>query len=104
MLGDSLLVATVLEKGASTRTVRFPAGEVFYDLTTRRRHEGGTTHVEPVGRESIPLYVRGGGIIPLAVDQPTRLARDQTEVLRLLRARDRHGSLLMYDDDGRRRA
>ena len=104
MLGDSLLVATVLEKGASTRTVRFPAGEVFYDLTTRRRHEGGTTHVEPVGRESIPLYVRGGGIIPLAVDQPTRLDRDETEVLRLLCAPDRDGSFVLYEDDGRTRA
>src|SRR5699024_9448951 len=101
---DSLLVATVLEKGASTRTVRFPAGEVFYDLTTRRRHEGGTTHVEPVGRESIPLYVRGGGLIPLAVAQPTRLDRDETEVLRLLCAPDRDGSFVLYEDDGRTRA
>src|SRR5699024_10110121 len=93
-----------LEKGASTRTAPLPAGEVFYGLTTTRRHEGGTTHVEPVGRESIPLYVRGGGIIPLAVDQPTRLDRDETEVLRLLCAPDRDGSFVLYEDDGRTRA
>ncbi|WP_114855313.1 TIM-barrel domain-containing protein [Brachybacterium sp. YJGR34] len=104
MLGDSLLVATVLEKGAETRTVRFPAGEVFYDLTTRQRHEGGTTHVEEVGPASIPLYLRAGGILPIAVEQPTSLVRDEIETLRLLCAPERDGSFVLHEDDGHSRA
>ena len=103
MLGDSLLVATVLEKGATTREVRFPAGEVFYDLVTRRRHEGGSTIVEPVGPGSIPLYVRAGGILPIAVDQPTDLGRDQVETLRLVCAPEREGSFVLHEDDGHSR-
>ncbi|NMA76493.1 MAG: DUF4968 domain-containing protein [Actinomycetales bacterium] len=104
MVGDSLLVATVLEQGATARTVRFPAGEVFYDLATRRRHEGGSTCVEPVGPESIPLYLRAGGIIPCAVEQPTDLARDEVRTLRLLCAPERDGSFVLHEDDGHSRA
>src|SRR5699024_10542125 len=104
MLRASLLVATVVERDARNRAVRFAAGEDLYDLSAGRRRERGTTHVEPVGRESIPLYVRGGAIIPLAVDQPTRLDRDEREVLRLLCAPDRDGSFVLYEDDGRTRA
>src|SRR5699024_6444214 len=92
ILGDSLLVATVLRKGASIRTGRCPSEEVFSALTTRRRDWSATTNGEPVCRESSPLYVRGGGIIPLALDQPTRLDRDETEVLRHPCAPDRDGS------------
>ena len=103
MLGDSLLVATVLEKGATTREVRFPAGEVFYDLVTRRRHEGGSTVVEPVGPGSIPLYVRAGGILPIAVEQPTDLGCDQIETLRLVCAPEREGSFVLHEDDGHSR-
>lgn len=104
MVGDSLLVATVLEKGATSREVRFPAGEIFYDLITRRRHEGATTHVETVGPASIPLYLRAGGIIPFAVEQPTDLARDEVQTLRLLCAPERDGSFVLHEDDGHTRA
>ncbi|MFC7458319.1 TIM-barrel domain-containing protein [Brachybacterium sp. GCM10030267] len=104
MLGDSLLVATVLEKGATTRTVRFPADEAFYDLATRTRHEGGTTVTEPVGWDSIPLYIRAGGIIPIAVEQPTSLVRDEIRTLRLICAPERDGRFVLHEDDGRTRA
>lgn len=104
MVGDSLLVATVLEQGATTRTVRFPAGEVFYDLVNRRRYEGGSTHVETVGPESIPLFLRAGGIIPLAVEQPTDLGRDEITTLRLLCAPERDGTFVLHEDDGHSRA
>lgn len=104
MLGNSLLVASVLEKGARSRTVRFPAGEVFYDVETRRRHEGGTSIEVPVGPESIPRYIRAGGIIPVAHEQPTSLAKDEIHTLRVLCAPERDGSFVLHEDDGRSRA
>lgn len=104
MLGDSLLVASVLEKGATTRTVRFPADEVFYDVETRQRHEGGTSIEVPVGPASIPQYLRAGGIIPLSVEQPTSLARDETHTLRVLCAPERDGIFTLHEDDGQSRA
>lgn len=104
MLGDALLVAGVLEKGARTRTVRFPAGETFYDLGTRERHEGGTTVEVPVDLASIPLFLRGGQILPIAVEQPMNLARDEVRTLRVVCAPDRDGSFVLHEDDGLTRA
>lgn len=104
MLGDSLLVASVLEKGAQSRTVRFPAGEVFYDVETRQRHEGGTSIEVPVGPDSIPRYIRAGGIIPIALEQPTSLAHDEIRTLRVLCAPEHDGSFVLHEDDGQSRA
>ncbi|WP_345041528.1 TIM-barrel domain-containing protein [Georgenia daeguensis] len=104
MLGDSLLVANVLTPGATTRTVRLPAGEVFYDAWTRRRHEGGQTVDLPVDLGSVPLFVRGGGIVPLAANQLDSLTRDEVTGLHLLCAADRDGHFLLYEDDGLTRA
>ena len=39
MLGDSLLVANVVEKGAVSRKVYLPEGETFYDFQTRTAYE-----------------------------------------------------------------
>ncbi len=104
MLGDSLLVAGVLEPGARTRTVRFPAGETFYCLESRTRYEGGSTAVLDVDLSSIPLFLRGGGIIPIAVNQPMSLARDDVHTLRILCAPDRDGEFTLHEDDGITRA
>ncbi|MFS0700534.1 TIM-barrel domain-containing protein [Cellulomonas sp. 179-A 4D5 NHS] len=104
MLGDSLLVANVLTPGARTRTVRFPAGEVFYDVRTRERHEGGRTVDLPVDLGSIPLFLRGGGIVPLSAGQLDSLTRDEVTDLHLLLAPDRDGRFLLYEDDGLTRA
>ena len=45
MLGDNLLVANVVEKGAKTRTVRFPvpqnSAERFYNFYTREPYQPG---------------------------------------------------------------
>lgn len=104
MLGDALLVANVLEPGASSRTVRFPAGEVFYDPVTGARHEGGTTAELDVDLASIPVFVRGGGIVPLADNQLESLTRDEVTDLRIVCAPERDGRFVLYEDDGLTRA
>ncbi len=60
MFGDSLLVANVVEKGATTRKVYLPEGENFYDFYTRTPYDGGQTIEIPVDLGSIPLFVKGG--------------------------------------------
>ncbi len=54
MLGDSLLVANVVEKGAVSRKVYLPEGETFYDFYTRAAYEGGRTVELPVDLGSYP--------------------------------------------------
>ena len=100
MLGDSLLVANVVEKGAVSRKVYLPEGETFYDFYTRAAYEGGRTVELPVDLGSIPLFVRSGAIIPMAEDRLDNLKTQQAEHIRILCAADRDGRSELYEDDG----
>ena len=100
MLGDSLLVANVVEKGAVSRKVYLPEGETFYDFYTRAAYEGGRPVELPVDLGSIPLFVRSGAIIPMAEDRLDNLKTQQAEHLRILCAADRDGRFELYEDDG----
>ena len=100
MLGDSLLVANVVEKGAVSRKIYLPEGETFYDFYTRSAYEGGRTVELPVDLGSIPLFVRSGAIIPMAEDRLDNLKTQQAEHLRILCAADRDGRFELYEDDG----
>ncbi|MBL8165881.1 MAG: DUF5110 domain-containing protein, partial [Anaerolineae bacterium] len=63
LLGDALLVAPVLHPGSTRRTVNLPAG-IWYDYWTNEVHEGGQTITVPAPLERLPLFVRGGAVIP----------------------------------------
>ena len=67
LVGDRLLVAPVLEKGALAREVYFPEGR-WYDWWTGRWYDGpsSTTVTAPLHR--LPLFVRGGA--PLVLGAP----------------------------------
>ena len=87
MFGDSLLVANVVEKGAETRKIYLPEGHVFYDFYTRTPYHGGQTIEIPVDLGSIPLFVKGGAIIPMIA---LGIPGDATTVL-LMSAMTIHG-------------
>jgi len=100
MLGDFLLVANVVEKGADTKQVYLPENEIFYDFYTRIPYKGGQIISIPVDLSSIPLFVRGGAIIPLALNQMENLHTQQEDGIYLLCADDHDGEFLFYEDDG----
>ena len=100
MLGDSLLVANVVEKGAGTRKVYLPQGCTFYDYHTRETYGGGQTIEIPVTLSSIPRFIRRGGLIPLAGNKMNSLTKDKVTDLTLLCAGDGDGSFTLYEDDG----
>lgn len=104
MLGNSLLVATVLQEGARERTLRLPAGRRFHELATGAIYEGGREITLEVGLESIPLFMPEGGILPLADGQPMSFTGPQPEGLRLLIAPGRDADFTLYEDDGVTRA
>ena len=99
MLGGSLLVATVVEKGQTIRTVYLPKGSDWYDFYTRQKYAGGTTLHIPVDMGSMPLFIRAGAIIPFA-DGLTSISRQKVKTLRLLIAPDVPAEFGVYDDDG----
>ena len=100
MFGDSMLVANVVEKGATARKVYLPAGETYYDFYTRVPYQGGQTIEVPVDMGSIPLFVRSNAIIPMAANQMYNLMNEKVTGIRLLCAADKDNSFTLYEDDG----
>ena len=103
LFGKSLLVANVIEKDAASRRVYLPAGLRWYDMNDNYRcYEGGQTIEVPVTMETIPMFLREGGILAMADNQLMNMERDCVEELRLIIASAREGSqFVLYDDDGR---
>ncbi len=64
MLGDALLVAPILEKGANRRRVYLPSG-IWYDFWTHRRYPGKQVLEVTAALEHLPLFVRAGTALPL---------------------------------------
>jgi len=98
MWGRNLLVAPVVEKGATARQVYLPRG-MWYDFWTGERLDGGREINRPVDLATIPLYVRAGSILPLG---PVKQYADEKvdEPLSILVYPDQDASFLYYEDDG----
>lgn len=73
LLGDELLVAPVVEAGATTRRVWFPPG-AWFSFWDGRRYAGPGYQEVPAPLETIPLFVRGGALLPLLAEPVVTLA------------------------------
>ncbi|MCB9450427.1 MAG: DUF5110 domain-containing protein [Anaerolineaceae bacterium] len=102
LLGPFLLVATVLETGVQTRPVYLPEGVSWYDFHSGIWHDGGQFIPVSVTLETIPLFVRAGGIIPMG--KPVRYVGDGVDDRRevYLFPHPEHGSSSfdLIEDDG----
>ncbi len=63
MVGDALLAAPVLHADQRARDVYLPAGR-WYDFWTDRVVAGGEMFAADAPLDRLPLYVRGGSIVP----------------------------------------
>jgi alpha-glucosidase (family GH31 glycosyl hydrolase) len=98
MWGRSILVAPVVENGATTRRIYLPRG-TWSDFWTGEPVEGGREIDRPVDLETIPLYVRAGSILPLGpVKQFTGERVDEPLSVSIYPGAD--ASFLLYEDDG----
>ncbi|MCB2001963.1 MAG: glycoside hydrolase family 31 protein [Burkholderiaceae bacterium] len=67
MLGRELLVAPVVEPGATLRRVHLPAGpQAWFDFHTGERFAAGQVHTVAVSWASLPLFARDGASIAMA--------------------------------------
>ena len=97
--GDSLLVAPVMEAGATHRTTYLPHG-VWWDYWTNARLDGGSEVTREVTLETMPLYVKAGAIVSIGpVKQYTGEVSNEPIVLRVYPGAD--GTMMLYEDDGR---
>jgi alpha-glucosidase/alpha-D-xyloside xylohydrolase len=99
LYGRDILVAPVVEKGATSRSLYLPRG-AWYDFWTHERLEGGREIVREVDLETIPLYVRAGAILPMG---PVKQFADQQVEgpLTLWVHPGANGVFSLYEDDGK---
>ena len=98
LAGDSLLVAPLFA-GESSRQVWLPAG-AWYDFETGERFEGGRSHRVAPGLESIPVFVREGGIVPLMPSLPHAPRAGEAVPLEVRQYGPAPGTFRLFDDDG----
>jgi alpha-glucosidase len=108
LLGDSLLAAPICRPGTNYRAVYLPVG-VWYDFWSGERWTGGRTVIAHAPLERMPIYVRGGAILPLAEPAlSTDGAACGVETVELYvsggaaggEAAVNTGSFELYEDDG----
>jgi len=96
--GRDILVAPVVEKGATSRRVYLPRG-TWFDYWTEERVDGGRDLTRAVDLETMPVYVRAGAVIPLdPVRQFSSESVDAPTALVVFPGAD--GRSVWYDDDG----
>lgn len=74
LLGDSILVAPVIEQGALTRRLYLPKGE-WVNYWTGEHYSGGADVTVPAPLEQIPILIRGGAILPFKPESETASLR-----------------------------
>src|SRR5215216_2063199 len=64
IIGEDLLVAPILQPNQTSRLVYLPAG-AWYDYWTNKKYAGGTMISVDAPLDVVPMFVRGGAIIPV---------------------------------------
>jgi alpha-D-xyloside xylohydrolase len=103
LLGDRLLLAPVLQRGASRRRVLLPAG-VWHDFWSDRSYGGGGAIDYDAPLDRLPILARGGSILPLGPALASIPDDHRLDQLELHCWPPYPAVCLLYDDDGRTRA
>jgi alpha-glucosidase len=102
-LGDALLVAPVVEDDGTAVDVYLPK-DVYYDFWTGKQvvGDGKTVRVEVPALEDIPVYIKGGSVVPLRVEAANTTAELRTRNFEVVVAPGSDGKARgqLYFDDG----
>ena len=101
LFGSHLLVAPIYTAGATARQVYLPEG-TWYDWYTGETFAGRRFLVAPAPMEHIPLYARGGAVIPLWPEAPPSTADYHPRVIELhvFMPEDGEYHSFLHEDDG----
>lgn len=94
LFGSSLLVKPVTSSGQGDVIVYFPgnSSQIWYDFDTFKIHQGGISDAIPTPMDKIPVFIRGGSIIPIK----ERIRRASS-----LMAKDPYTLIIALDDEGK---
>ena len=101
MVGDALLAAPVTRAAQREREVYFPAGTWYDYWTGAAASTGGETQTVKAPVDHLPLYVRGGSIVPSTIAMQ-HTGEKPWNPLRFDLYPDAHGAATgsLYEDDG----
>jgi alpha-glucosidase len=100
MIGDDLLVAPIVKPDVTSRLVYLPKG-IWYDFWTNKKYDGGTMIRAEAPLETVPMFVRGGAIIPMGPEMKY-IGEKPVDPITLAVYPDEKGSAAttLYEDDG----
>jgi alpha-glucosidase len=102
LLGSDLLVAPIYAPGATARQVYLPKG-TWYHWHTGERFAGERFLIAPAPMDYIPLYARGGAVVPMWPEVPPSTAGYHPRVIELhvfVPEADGAYRSFLYEDDG----
>jgi alpha-glucosidase len=102
LLGSDLLVAPVVGPGVTARQVYLPAGD-WYDWYTGELIGGRRFHTVATPLDRIPIYARGGAVIPMWPEAPDSTSNYRPTVVELhlfVPVSDGTYSSVLLEDDG----
>jgi alpha-D-xyloside xylohydrolase len=98
LFGKAMLIAPVVEKGATSRAVVLPAGDNWVDFWSGNTFQGGETLRAQAPLDRLPIYVKAGSILPVGpVVQSADGVEDPLE-LRIYAGKD--ADFTLYEDSG----
>src|SRR5699024_9572506 len=97
MFGPAVLVANIIEKGAQTRKLYLPKGEVWYDINNNfKKYKGGQIIEVLAELNSIPMFLRESGIFITTKD----INKSNPENLNILVGGGINEGQYYFNDDG----
>jgi mannosyl-oligosaccharide alpha-1,3-glucosidase len=101
LIGKDLLVKPVTAPGVSEIGVYFPGSEPWYDIETLERVQGPGPKKVKAPIDKIPVYQRGGSVIPrkMRLRRSASLMRDDPYTLVVALDKQNHAEGAIYLDD-----
>ena len=105
MFGDDILATTVCSPadkatGLAERTMWFPEGTDWYDVSTGTMYEGGSEHTLLYTIDENPYYVKAGAVIPMAGAKIMTLQKQSPEMRLFVVPGLGDSKASVYEDDG----
>jgi alpha-D-xyloside xylohydrolase len=99
LFGKSLLVAPVVEPNVVERSVYLPKASCWYDLFSGHYYQGGQTINAAAPADHLPVFVRGGAILP--VGPVVQYASENNwQELEIRIYAGANGAFELYEDEG----
>ena len=105
MFGDDILATVICNPadsltGLAERSMWFPEGSDWYDVSTGSMYKGGSEHTLLYTIDENPYYVRAGSVIPMAGPEIMTLQKQSPELKLFVVPGLGESRTSVYEDDG----